>query len=141
MQEPDTPKDDNSEGSLDPQRDFEELMADDDLTEEKLQERLKAYQQAYKEEFEVALKNDEALANVETYTRDFFKKNVSEAAAQIVWLSQNSTSDSVRLAACKLVVSEALIDSRSDGDGINEIIKKLQSSSKKTPDRTPSENG
>jgi hypothetical protein len=102
---------------------FDELNNDPELTQEKLQEKLNSYAEALRSEFEEA--NKESPENVETYTRDFFKKNIAMAAAQIVWLAGNSTSDSVRLRASQIVVSEALQDARADGDPIKDILAEL----------------
>jgi hypothetical protein len=64
--------------------------------------------------------------NVERYTRDFFRKNLAQAAAQVVWLSSNASSDSVRLNACKIIIKEALEDARSEGDPLKELLGQLQ---------------
>jgi 2-keto-4-pentenoate hydratase len=102
---------------------FDELNNDPELTQEKLQEKLNSYAEALRSEFEESTK--ESPENVEEYTRDFFKKNIHHAAAQIVWLAANSTSDSVRLRASQIVVSEALTDARADGDPIKDILAEL----------------
>jgi hypothetical protein len=84
------------------------------------------YAKSLREEFERnPSPEDRAAENVERFTRDFFKKHIASAAAQIVWLSANSTSDSVRLRACQVIVKEALADARADGDGIKDLLKDL----------------
>lgn len=95
-------------------------------TDEALSNELAKYKLALEQEFERAPSpEDRAAENVEKYTRDFFKKHIASAAAQIVWLSANSTSDSVRLRACQIIVKEALEDARADGDPIKDILNGL----------------
>jgi len=99
------------------------------LSDEALQKELHSYAQALRQEFEdsQAKTQDNETQNVERYTRDFFKKNLAHAAAQIVWLSSNSTSDSIRLKASTFIVKEALAASANDGDPISELLRSLQS--------------
>jgi len=106
--------------------DFEELDNDPELTEEKLQEKLNQYAKAFEEEFAQASKDHPD--NVEEYTRDFFKNNIHAAAAQIVWLANNSTSDSVRLRASQFVLEQALEDGREDGDPVKQLLHQLTKS-------------
>ena len=97
------------------------------LSDEALQAELHSYAQALRQEFELtqAKQADNETTNVERYTRDFFKKNLAHAAAQIVWLSSNSTSDSIRLKASQFIVKEALAASIGDGDPIAELLREL----------------
>lgn len=102
--------DNNSDMPIDPDSESSE-----DLTQAKLQEKLRLYQQAYKEEFELAEKEhpEQTIEN----TLDYFKKNVPMACAQIVWLMENSTSDATRLAAGKYVIDrvfKGMVDSPED---------------------------
>jgi len=103
------------------------------LSDEALQKELHSYAAALRQEFELQQNktqtHQEDHQNVERYTRDFFKKNLAHAAAQIVWLSSNSTSDSIRLKASQFIVKEALAASRDDGDPISELLRSLQSPS------------
>lgn len=95
-------------------------------SDDELQKELHKYAKALRQEFERAEHpDDRASENVEKFTRDFFKKNLASACAQIVWLSANSTSDSVRLQACKTIVHEALSASKADGDPVKEILQSL----------------
>jgi hypothetical protein len=103
--------------------DFEKLNDDPDLTQEKVQDMLNGYAQAFREEFEE--KTKKAPENVIEYTQDFFKKNINAAAAQIVWLTTNSTSDAIRLAASKYVIEQASKDAKADGDPIKQMLKQL----------------
>jgi hypothetical protein len=111
--------------------DFDELDKKD-LTEESLQEELNKYRKAYQEEFESTVSN-EGLENIEEYTREFFKKNITTAAAQIVFLSGNGETDSIKLRASKMVVDLALADAAADGDPIKQFLKSLQKSPTATP--------
>lgn len=68
---------------------------------------------------------EDPISNVEKYTRKFFRQNLPDAAAQIVWLSCNSTSDSIRLRASQFIVKEALEDARAEGDPIKDLLQSL----------------
>lgn len=94
--------------------------------DESLQAELKAYKKAIEEEF--ASNNETQLDPVtktEAYTRKFFRQHLPAAAAQVVWLSSNSDSYSVRLKACSIIIKEALEDARSEGDPIRDILEQL----------------
>ena len=99
------------------------------LSDEALSAELHSYAAALRQEFEIqqnkTAASDKDTQNVEKYTRDFFKKNLAHAAAQIVWLSSNSTSDSIRLKASTFIVKEALAGSVADGDPITELLREL----------------
>jgi len=102
-------------------------------TDEELAKELKSYAKALREEFarETAEENStsgltEPVSNVEKYTRQFFRQNLPDAAAQIVWLSCNSDSDSVRLRACQIIIKEALEDARVEGDPIKDLLSDLK---------------
>jgi len=106
---PDTPNENNTENTND---DLPEL---DPITAESLQAELRRYQQAYKEEFDQAQEAhpEQTIDN----TLEFFKNNVPMACAQIVWLMENSTSDSTRLASSKYVIDrvfKGMVDSPED---------------------------
>jgi len=102
-------------------------------SDEALQAELAKYKKALEEEFKSHPDPaDRAAENVEKYTRDFFKKHMASAAAQIVWLSANSTSDSVRLRACQIIVKEALEDARADGDPVKDLLKDLMENASTT---------
>jgi hypothetical protein len=106
--------------------DFEDLdkMADEGkLTEERFKEELNSYASALRQEFEMS--TAAAPENTEQYTRDFFKKNIHSMAAQVVWLANNASSESVSLSACKFGILQALEDARSDGDPIKELLAEL----------------
>lgn len=113
----------NADNSKDPQ------FGPDDQT---LQEELAKYKKAIQEEFESTGGNTltggslDPTENVEKYTRNFFRQNLAGAAAQIVWLSQNSTSDAVKLNASKLIIKEALEDARKEGDPMKELFEMLR---------------
>ena len=69
---------------------------------------------------------EDPVSNVEKYTRKFFRQNLPDAAAQIVWLSANSSSDSIRLRASTFIVKEALEDARLEGDPIKDLLNSLK---------------
>src|SRR5262245_37781956 len=82
-------------------------------TDSQLAKELKDYAKALREEFareeETATSGlVEPVSNAEKYTRQFFRQNLPDAAAQIVWLSCNSDSDSVRLNSSHLGISYAV---------------------------------
>jgi len=93
------------------------------LSEPQTEAKLQAYRQAIEEEYETSLDSDPE--NVEEYTRDFFKKNIHMAAAQVVHLAGTAESETVRLNASKYIVEAALADSRADGDPIRDLMNKL----------------
>jgi hypothetical protein len=103
----------------------------DSESESRLQGELAKYKKAFQEEYEStggnALDGDrlDVTANVEKYTRRFFRQNLAQAVAQVVWLSANSSSDAVRLNASKIIIKEALEDARKDGDPIKELMEAL----------------
>lgn len=104
---------------------FNDMMNDPELTQETLQKKLNDYSAAIRQEFEESTKADPN--NYEEYTRDFFKKNIHSMAAQVVWLANNSDSDSVRLSACKYGIDMALAQSKEDGDPIKALLSELTS--------------
>ena len=104
--------------------DLDKLAESGDLTRETLQEELQRYTKAYQQEFETSTKIDPD--NVGEYTTDFFRKNVHQAAAQIVWLAANAESESVRGNMAKYVIEKATADSDREGNPIAALLKKLQ---------------
>lgn len=115
-------------------KNFEELDKQADsgnLTRQSLQDELNRYAAAYREEFELASKADPE--NVEEYTRDFFKQNIHQAAAQIVWLASNAESESVRGNMSKYVIEQATKDAEDAGDPVRALLKKLQNNDATSP--------
>jgi len=110
---------------------FDEFEEKQELTEADLQAQLAAYQAAIRAEYEVQSSEAQTPREMEEITGDFFRRNASSAAAQIVWLSQNSSSDSVRLAAAKYVIDRGFKEQAESGDPIKEIIAGLQANDKK----------
>lgn len=113
---------------------FGELSNDPDLNAETLQKELAKYRKAYAEEYETAM--EQTPENAPEYTQKFFRQNLPEAAAQIVWLAHNADSESVRLSALKLIVSQAILDATSEGDPVKDLLKQL-SEKKKSPTPIP----
>ena len=98
-----------------------------------LKKELHDYAKALREEFAREQDQENSTAgltdptsNAEKYTRQFFRQNLPDAAAQIVWLSCNSDSDSVRLRACQIIIKEALEDARAEGDPIKDLLSDLK---------------
>lgn len=98
-------------------------MAEDELTPESLQEQLNSYHKAIAEEFET--KTSAVPEKLEEYTSDYFKQNVHFAARQIVWLSANAESETVRANCSKFVIQQAFADSEKDGDPIRDLMNEL----------------
>lgn len=90
-----------------------------------LAEELAAYREALRQEYATTPGSSDPATNAVKYTRDFFRNNLAAAAAQIVWLSSNSSSDAVRLNACKIIVKEALEDSVAQGDPLKDFFGSL----------------
>lgn len=68
---------------------------------------------------------DSAKAILE-HTRQLFRRNLPSACAQIVWLANNSPSDSVRLRASQVILKQALEDATMDQDPLSDILASLQ---------------
>lgn len=109
--------------------DFERLSNDPELTQEKLAAELQAYSQALREEFEA--KTEKEPENVEEHIKGFFRANVHTAAAQIVWLSINAESETVKLSASKEIVRLAVAAEQDDKDPVANILAQLKSNDKK----------
>lgn len=123
------PKDDEHK-EPDTELDFEALMADaksGKMDEDGLQEKLQAYQQAIKEEYEEKNK-DSDVEQIAENTRAYFRGNVSLCAFQIVQLAQFSTSDGVRASCAKYVVDHVLEDVNAEGDPVKALLKELTGS-------------
>lgn len=130
--DPENPKDDEHANPEvpDTELDFEALMADaksGKMDEDGLQEKLQAYQQAIKEEYEEKNK-DSDVEQIAENTRAYFRGNVSLCAFQIVQLAQFSTSDGVRASCAKYVVDHVLEDVNAEGDPVKALLKELTGS-------------
>ena len=117
-------------------RDFDSLMGDESLTQESLQAELNKYAEAFRQEYETSSQSDPQ--NVAEYTTDFFRKNVHQAAAQIVWLATNAESESVRGNMAKYIVEQATAESDAAGDPIKELLNKLTATPAPAPDNEDS---
>lgn len=96
---------------------------EEELTQESLQQKLQAYHAALKSEFEVTSEKDKKAQ--EDVSRDYLRKHVPVALAQVVHLAQFSTSDSVRLNASKFIIGESFKDEAEKGDPIADLIEQL----------------
>lgn len=94
-----------------------------------LQEQHAAYVKALNEEFE--RKTAVEPENVDQHMKDFFKANVHYAAAQVVHLSMHADSETVRLSASKLIITEARQAEEAAKDPMKAIIEGLQNNDKK----------
>lgn len=100
----------------------------DELTPESLQRQLNEYQAALESEFAESQKekSDNHGAEAITNTLEYFEKHVPLACAQIIWLSQHSTSDSTRLSANKYVIDRVFKGFvESSTDPVTAILNKL----------------
>jgi hypothetical protein len=91
-----------------------------------LEAKLRDYSEAIRSEWETAqtaLKDDE---DAETFSIDFAKQQLPNNLAMISWLSQNSTSDSVRLNASKFLVELARKSAVEEGDPMKKLFQTLQ---------------
>lgn len=113
---------DKSERPASPNRKPEPDFTVDDKA---VQAEMQAYALAVQQEYERA-EATSTIPNVVTSTRDFFKKHVDVAAAQVLYLAIHSTSDSVKLNASKLIITEALADARAAGDPIKDLLDELR---------------
>lgn len=94
-----------------------------DMTDDYVQSELQKYRAALEQEFAMA-DTTGMSRDAETPTKEFFKSHVHNAAAQVVWLCYNSTSDSVRLRAAKMILDEAKNDT--DSGSLADVLKGLQ---------------
>jgi hypothetical protein len=126
---------DNAQDPLEPNEDNTpeeaELLAkaqNGELTEADLQRELQNYQKALLSEFELR-NNPEEVEKVDQEVKLFFRKNVSVAMAQIVYLAGSAESETVRLNSSKYIIELAREAEKEDEDPIADIIKSLQAQS------------
>lgn len=110
---------------MSPMPDMPNLNPDDEHTPESLEKTLHDYATAVRQEFELAQSDTTAEDDAETFSIDFAKKNLGHNLAQIQWLAQNSTSDSVRGNMAKYLVELARESAREDGDPMVKLFKQL----------------
>jgi hypothetical protein len=94
--------------------------AESTLSDNEIQKAFNEYNAALEEEYQEKIEAEPE--DVQELTRDFFKKQVVQAATQIVWIAHNSESDSVRLNACKLILAQAFEDAKQDGDPVRALL-------------------
>lgn len=115
----------------------EELTATDTpertipITDPQTLEELRLYTKALREEYEERVA--ETPDNVEEHTSEFFKASVPYAAAQIVWLSQNADSESVKLNASKMVLTMALKEEQDAKNPLADLLRGLKANDKTSP--------
>ena len=106
-------------------RSFEDLSESADngeLTPQQLQEELAKYTAAYKQEFDEKLAQGTDSRVIST--REFFREHLSLAAAEVVYLCSNATSESVKLSAAKYIIETAIAQSE-DEETISDLLKQL----------------
>lgn len=104
----------------------DDSSSDNELTPEKLQQKLQDYQAALQQEFAESNREDQTGEHVVGNTLEYFQKNVPLACAQIVYLAQHSTSDATKLSAAKYVIDrvfKGFVDSPEDP--VKQILKSL----------------
>jgi len=113
---------------------FPDLDPEAEHTPESLEATLHEYAKAVRSEFEIAQANAEKSPqeNAEGFAVDFAKNNLGNSLAQIAWLSQNSTSDAVRLNASKYLTDLAREDAKKDGDPIKQLLQELKEKPKES---------
>jgi hypothetical protein len=114
--------------------DFDKLKKKADageLNEASLQAELNRYSQALKQEWEDNQRPEDTSSDAEQQARDYFKKHVPFAAAQVVWLAGNSDSDTVRLNASKHIIALGITSGAKDGDPLKELLNELSKNDKK----------
>jgi beta-lactamase class A len=121
--------------------DFPELDPNADHTPDSLEATLQSYAGAIRKEFELAQSSTSAEDNAEQFSEDFAKKNLANNLAQLQWLAQNSTSDSVRANCSKYLVELARQTAVEDGDPIKVLMKKLIKNDKPTQSSQQHTNG
>jgi hypothetical protein len=109
-----TPEDDNLKS-------FDELKG---MSPEDVQTELQRYHKAFEEEFEKS--QEDNSENVHENTQRFFQRNLPHFLAQIVFLSQNAESESVRASMSKFGIQEALKAAEKEGDPVKQLISQLQ---------------
>lgn len=112
------------------ERKIEELAASEEpVTNEEATKALNDYALALREEFEQ--KTNAEPENIELHTLEFFKANAHSAAAQIVHLANNAESESVRLAASKLVLQSGVKAQEAEKDPLKAILDGLKKNDNK----------
>lgn len=97
-----------------------------DWTPDELEKHLQKYHAAIASEFEAETAAVNGTKELEAAIRDFYKKETTSAAAQIVWLANNASSESVRFAACRHVIAEGLAAARADGESpMEKLLREL----------------
>lgn len=86
---------------------------------------LNDYSQALAQEFEEQLSDKAAEKNAPEFTKAFFREHLGFAAAGIVQLASNSTSDAVRAACCRDIIKYAIGDAVATGDPWADLLKDI----------------
>lgn len=109
-------------------------MADEpELTQESLQAKLREYHAALRSEFEAATSKEQE----DQATLEYFKKHIPVAAAQVVHLAQNSSSDSTRLSASKYIIDYVeKQEASTGGDPLANLLSDLKKNKKKSETET-----
>jgi hypothetical protein len=98
----------------------------DELTPDEMEAQLQAYHAALAGEFAADAAAATSISELEATVREFWKKNVPSAIAQIAHLSNNALSESVRFTAAKFIYHEALAAERAGAeDPTAKLLKEL----------------
>lgn len=95
------------------------------LTPELLQSKLADYQKCLEQEYTDSIHDSTSSDDVKSITQDYFRRNVPAAAARIVWLALNSSSDSVQASCSKMIIQAAFNEEKDSGDPIKNLLKEL----------------
>lgn len=108
----------------------------DGLTVESFNEKLQLYNKAIEEEYALAqqtVSEDQTTDEAVEMSLAYFRKNIATAAATIVHLMNNSSSDGIKMNAAKYIiecVKSGAVDNKNDP--VMEIIKGLKSRATQT---------
>lgn len=129
---PETPVEESEEVEVDSETRKELGIEDSELlTQDLLQSKLAEYQRAYQQEYESGITETTSDDDVKSITQDFFRRNVPAAAARIVWLANNSSSDSVQASCSKTVLQMAFDEEKDSGDPIKNLLRELSGNDNK----------
>lgn len=132
MAEPTPDPADNPDTSNTPDTDNPDNPTEEQLAEQTLQRELENYRRALESEY-AASQVPGAETNLVAKVQDLYKDNAVKAAHDIIWLANNSTSDSVRFSALKHITTEAFKHAIADNDPYKQLLDQLTKKPSDTP--------